>query len=238
MGSLATTHPPLICRKWSCSPLARYSCQPLSLPTVLACIGLVLADGRRTKFAVWAVLTAVAAPAIFYPTAFFLIEFFVAPQGGSFPTVADLAIFAGWFEIGFFGVLLGGLLVLRLCGYRLKRGRIAPAPLLQPCDRTSTADMAAAEGDTVVQDRPLASRGMLLRPRRGPDAGDTRLGVAGVDDLLGETAAGNRPRYRRGVEYFGGGRPRPSREVDFIPHFTRGPAKCRGGVQEAPPVRR
>ena len=45
---------------------------------------------------------------------------------------------------------------------------------------------------------------MLLRPRCGPDAGDTRVGVAGVDDLLGETAAGNRPRDRRGVERIGG----------------------------------
>jgi hypothetical protein len=129
----------------------------LSLPTVLACIGLVLADGRRTKFAVWAVLTAVAAPAIYFPTAFFLIEYFVARQGGSFPSVVALAVSTGWFEVGFFGVLLGSLIVLRLCGYRLKRGRIAPAPLSQPCGRTCVAEMAMAEGDAVVQDQPLAN---------------------------------------------------------------------------------
>ena len=69
----------------------------LCLPTVLACIGLVLADGRRVAFAVWAVFAAAMAPVVFYSTAL-LVAFLVLSSGGLNETIIDLVVYAGWFE--------------------------------------------------------------------------------------------------------------------------------------------
>ncbi len=129
----------------------------LCLPTVLACIGLVLADGRRVAFAVWAVFAAAMAPVVFYSTAL-LVAFLVLSSGGLNETIIDLVVYAGWFEIGFLGVLLGSLFVLRVCGYRLERGRIAAVPLLQPFGTATTSDTTVADGDVAVRDQPFANR--------------------------------------------------------------------------------
>ena len=176
----------------------------LCLPTVLACIGLVLADGRRVAFAVWAVFAAAMAPVVFYSTAL-LVAFLVLSSGGLNETIIDLVVYAGWFEIGFLGVLLGSLFVLRVCGYRLERGRIAAVPLLQPFGTATTSDTTVADGDVAVRDQPFANR-TFFRLVMALTLDDNRLGVAGVDDLLGKTAAGNRPRDRRGMECIGGER--------------------------------
>jgi hypothetical protein len=112
-------------------------CLPLAVPS----IGLVLGDGNRMRFAAWTVamacLVAIAAFAIFaMPTSFSRQEVRIA-------TASTVSIL-----LGFFSVTWGSLMVARVCGYRLTRGR-EPSEL----STRATGMDDASDSPTAVVDR-------------------------------------------------------------------------------------
>jgi hypothetical protein len=81
------------------------------LPPIISCVGLALARGDRIRFALWTIayMPIVIAVCLYLGT---------SPFGRiTWERTPLLAIFA----VVFLGTLLGSLLVVRLCGYRLRR---------------------------------------------------------------------------------------------------------------------
>jgi len=95
----------------------------LGLPLMVPCVGLVLAERDQRRFAFWVAAMAVVVGGLLFAV-FFLADCLAnAPvdvlEVGQVGRQA--AAQAGSFELGLLGVALGGLGVLRSCGYRLIR---------------------------------------------------------------------------------------------------------------------
>jgi hypothetical protein len=86
----------------------------LCLPLVLATVGLVLADRQHLRFALWTVGLVIL-------TASFSQGLILLFSG--LTTWQEATIMNASVHVGFLGILLETLLILRLCGYRLVRHR-------------------------------------------------------------------------------------------------------------------
>ena len=81
------------------------------LPPTISCVGLALARGDRTRFALWTIAYMPIVIAV-------CLRLGTSPFGPiAWKEIPLLAIFS----VVFLGTLLGSLLVVRLCGYRLRR---------------------------------------------------------------------------------------------------------------------
>jgi hypothetical protein len=93
----------------------------LGLPLMVPCVGLVLAEHGKRGFVLWVAAMTVAVGGLVF-SAMLLLALLDRPVD-----IVDLsrrvASFAGSFELGLLAVALGGLGVLRACGYRLIRLR-------------------------------------------------------------------------------------------------------------------
>ncbi len=107
---------------WLAATIGVLVLSALSLPLVIPSVGLVLGVGRRRRFAVWLLVMVVL-----MEMATCLLIFSIGLASGA--TSSD-ALFASLMVIlipaGFLVALLGSLLVVRLCGFRLVRRSDAP----------------------------------------------------------------------------------------------------------------
>jgi hypothetical protein len=108
------------------------------LPLMVSCVGLVLAEHGRRRFALWVLAMAPLVSGLLFAS-FFLVDCCQTSWHSVLVWARLAAVEAPTFEVGLLGVALGGLAVLRSCGYRLIRlknrvgeGSIVPEGPLPP----------------------------------------------------------------------------------------------------------
>ncbi len=118
----------------------------VSLPLVTCCVGAVLRKSDREWFIVWAVGAAVIALAALVIVMMVVAWIFDSSAGDAGVEGAALAGLAG---AGMIVTLVAGLVVLRLCGYRLVRGEAEVAAAADESDGNARAGSRIAFLGTV-----------------------------------------------------------------------------------------
>lgn len=126
-------------------------------PMIISCFGLVLAERGRRRFAVWMVLMTGLCTGLMFSALLILVHFVLdsgPPSPRLYENAVEVGTIVGSFTVGLLGMVLGVLLVLRFCGYRMTRDTNTASPM----DYLAMSEHATAGQLPCEEDVWIASR--------------------------------------------------------------------------------